>query len=102
MLSVNNYLHFSNKFRIFVNIWIEETEKRYKTLTNMIKEYAVNQFQDGVEKVSLKGSLYRWDVSRTTTNKIDKDRLKADGLLSQYTVPEIGYRLTTASIKEGK
>ncbi len=29
MLSVNNYLHFSNKFRIFVNIWIEETEKRY-------------------------------------------------------------------------
>lgn len=81
---------------------IEETEKRYKTLTNMIKEYAVNQFQDGVEKVSLKGSLYRWDVSRTTTNKIDKDRLKADGLLSQYTIPEIGYRLTTASIKEGK
>lgn len=77
-------------------------ENRLKVINGIIKEHAIGQFRDGDKKVSISGSLYRWDVSRTTTNKIDKDGLKADGLLSRYTVPEVGYRLTTSLIKEGK
>lgn len=75
-------------------------EERLKVINDIIKEHAIGQFRDGDKKVSISGSRYRWDISRTTTNKIDKDGLKADGLLSKYTVPEVGYRLTT-SLKEG-
>lgn len=76
-------------------------EDRLKVINDIIKEHAIGQFRDGDKKVSISGSRYRWDISRTTTNKIDKDGLKADGLLSKYTVPEVGYRLTTSLIKEG-
>lgn len=76
-------------------------EERLKVINDIIKEHAIGQFRDGDKKVSISGSRYRWDISRTTTNKIDKDGLKADGLLSKYTVPEVGYRLTTSLIKEG-
>ncbi len=75
-------------------------EDRLKVINDIIKEHAIGQFRDGDKKVSISGSRYRWDIARTTTNKIDKDGLKADGLLAKYTVPEVGYRLTTSIIKE--
>ena len=77
-----------------------EDEKRYKTLTDMIKKSAMSQFRDGDKKVSITGKAYTWEVSRTSTSKINKDAMKADGVLEKYTTMEDSYRITPKAIKE--
>lgn len=78
-----------------------EDEKRYKVLTDMIKKAAIAQFRDGDKKVSIAGSAYNWEVSRTSTTKIDKDAMKADGILAKYTTTEDSYRISPKALKEG-
>lgn len=73
---------------------VAEDEKRYKVLTNMIKEAAIAQFRDGDKKVSIVGSTYKWEVSHTSTTKIDKDAMEADGILAKYTTTEDSYRIS--------
>lgn len=80
---------------------VAEDEKRYKVLTDMIKKAAIAQFRDGDKKVSIAGSAYNWEVSRTSTTKIDKDALKADGILAKYTTTEDSYRISPKALKEG-
>lgn len=79
---------------------VSEDEKRYKVLTDMIKKAAIAQFRDGDKKVSIAGSAYNWEVSRTSTTKIDKDAMKADGILAKYTTTEDSYRISPKIIKE--
>ena len=79
---------------------VAENEKRYKVLTDMIKKAAIAQFRDGDKKVSIAGSAYNWEVSRTSTTKIDKDAMKADGILAKYTTTEDSYRISPKIIKE--
>lgn len=79
---------------------VAEDEKRYKVLTDMIKKAAIAQFRDGDKKVSIAGSVYNWEVSRTSTTKIDKDAMKADGILAKYTTTEDSYRISPKNIKE--
>ena len=80
---------------------VSEDEKRYKVLTDMIKKAAIAQFRDGDKKVSIAGSAYNWEVSRTSTTKIDKDAMKADGILAKYTTTEDSYRISLKALKEG-
>lgn len=80
---------------------VAEDEKRYKVLTDMIKKAAIAQFRDGDKKVSIAGSAYNWEVSRTSTTKIDKDAMKADGILAKYTTTEDSYRISPKAFKEG-
>lgn len=80
---------------------VSEDEKRYKVLTDMIKKAAIAQFRDGDKKVSITGSAYNWEVSRTSTSKIDKDAMKADGILAKYTTTEDSYRISPKALKEG-
>lgn len=80
---------------------VAEDEKRYKVLTDMIKKAAITQFRDGDKKVSIAGSAYNWEVSRTSTTKIDKDAMKADGILAKYTTTEDSYRISPKALKEG-
>lgn len=80
---------------------VSEDEKRYKVLTDMIKKAAIAQFRDGDKKVSIDGSAYNWEVSRTSTSKIDKDAMKADGILAKYTTTEDSYRISPKALKEG-
>lgn len=80
---------------------VSEDEKRYKVLTDMIKKAAIAQFRDGDKKVSIAGSAYNWEVSRTSTSKIDKDAMKADGILAKYTTTEDSYRISPKALKEG-
>lgn len=80
---------------------VAEDEKRYKVLTDMIKKAAIAQFRDGDKKVSIAGSAYNWEVSRTSTTKIDKDAMKADGILAKYTTTEDSYRISQKALKEG-
>ena len=78
---------------------VAEDEKRYKVLTDMIKKAAIAQFRDGDKKVSIAGSAYNWEVSRTSTTKIDKDAMKADGVLAKYTTTEDSYRISPKAVK---
>lgn len=80
---------------------VAEDEKRYKVLTDMIKKAAIAQFRDGDKKVSIAGSAYNWEVSRTSTTKINKDAMKADGILAKYTTTEDSYRISLKALKEG-
>lgn len=79
---------------------VVEDEKRYKVLTDMIKKTAISQFRDGDKKVSIAGSAYNWEVSRTSTTKIDKDAMKADGVLEKYSTTEDSYRISAKTLKE--
>lgn len=79
---------------------VADDEKRYKTLTEMIKKAAIQQFREGDKKVSVIGSSYLWEVSKSTTTKIDKNAMKADGVLEKYSTTEESYRLLPKSIKE--
>ena len=86
--------------RILAHEGIPDMEKRYKVVTDMIKKAAIAQFRDGDKKVSIAGSTYNWEVSRTSTTKIDKDAMKADGILAKYTTTEDSYRISPKIIKE--
>lgn len=71
-----------------------DKEKRLKTINDIIKEHAMSQFRDGDKKVEVKGSTYCWTVSRSSTTTVDKDALKADGLLDKYSKKSETYRMT--------
>lgn len=71
-----------------------DKEKRLKTINDIIKEHALSQFRDGDKKVEVKGDTYTWTVSRSETTGIDKDALKADGLLDKYSKKTETYRMT--------
>lgn len=79
---------------------IEPLEKRLKVVTDIIKQHTLAQFRDGDKKVSIRGEKYEWNVSRSETSEIDKDGLKADGLLAKYTRAKVSYRITTKAIEE--
>ena len=79
---------------------ISEKEKRLKDIADAIKQYAVNQFRDGDNKVSVKGSRVEFILSKTDSTEIDKESLQADGLLERYSKLKTSYRLTTNKIKE--
>lgn len=83
-----------------VQATIAEDEKRYRTLVDMIKKSAISRFREGDKKVSIAGAAYTWEVSRTSTVKIDKDAMKADGVLEKYSTTEDSYRITPKIIKE--
>lgn len=51
--------------------------------------------------MSIAGTAYTWEVSKSTTTKINKDAMKADGVLDKYSTTEDSYRLLPKAIKEG-
>ncbi len=78
-----------------------EEEKRYKTVCDIIKRAAMEQFRPGDKKVAFSGKAFRWEVSKTDSTKIDKEALLKDGLLDKYSIVESSYRITPKEIKEG-
>lgn len=84
-----------------VSATVADKEKRLKTLKDIIKEQAMKSFRDGDKSVALKSKRYVWAVSRTERKDIDKDALKADGLLDKYnTKSVVTYRLTNKPVEE--
>lgn len=80
---------------------IADEEKRYKTVTDLIKQAAVLQFREGDKKVSLAGTAYTWEVTRSQTTQIDKDAMKKDGIYEKYTTTTDSYKLQPKKKKEG-
>ena len=84
-----------------VSATVADKEKRLKTLKDIIKEQAMKSFRDGDKSVALRSKRYVWAVSRTERKDIDKDALKADGLLDKYnTKSVVTYRLTNKPVEE--
>lgn len=73
---------------------ISDKEKRLKTINDIIKEHAMGQFREGDKKVEVKGSRFTWTISRSEVSGIDKEALKADGLLEKYATKTTQYRMT--------
>lgn len=71
-----------------------DKEKRLKEISEIIKEHAVKQFRDGDKKVEVKGSTYTWTIARSETTTIDKDAMKADGVLDRYQKKSTQFRIT--------
>lgn len=84
-----------------VSATVADKEKRLKTLKDIIKEQAMKSFRDGDKSVALKSKRYVWAVSRTERKDIDKDALKADGLLDKYSTKSVvTYKLTNKPVEE--
>lgn len=77
-------------------------EKRYKQLVDMIKKSAIEQFRDGDTKVSIPGSNFTWEVSRSVTPKVNKKAMQEDGIWEKYTTAENTYRISPKIIKKGE
>lgn len=82
-----------------VSATVADKEKRLKTLKDIIKEQAMKSFRDGDKSVALRSKRYIWNVSCSVRKDIDKEALKADGLLDKYnTKSTTTYRLTNKLI----
>ena len=79
---------------------LEDKQKELKAISEQVKKYALTQFRDGDNKVSIRGGRYEWVLSRSTTTEPDKEALEADGLLEKYSKSKTNYRLTMSEIKE--
>ena len=79
---------------------VADKEKRYKALVEMIKKSAIAQFRPGDKKVSISGSTYNWEISKKSSSSIDKDAMKADGVLDKYTVYGESYAISPKVIKK--
>ena len=73
---------------------LADKEKRLKEIGEIIKEHAVSQFRDGDKKVEVKGKTYTWTIARSETTTIDKDAMKADGVLDKYQKMSTQFRMT--------
>ena len=78
----------------FLAMPVADKEKRLKTLNDLIKEHALASFREGDKKVEVKGSTYTWTIAKSAATTIDKDALKADGLLEKYSKKSETYRMT--------
>lgn len=83
-----------------VSATISDKEKQLKKIQEQIKKYALEQFRDGDNKVSIKGKTLEFVLSKTSSSEIDKDALETDGLLEKYSKVKTSYRLTTNNIEE--
>lgn len=78
-----------------VKATVSYEEKRLKTVTDMIKEYGIDQFRDGDKNVIMSGPDMNWIITKTNTTKIDQKAMKADGVFDKYSTVESSYRITT-------
>ena len=74
-------------------IEISAKEKRYKELSDLLKNYALSHFGEDDTKVKWLGTNYKWTVSRIETKSIDKEALATDGLLDKYSKVIESYKM---------
>lgn len=74
---------------------LADKEKRLKIVTDQIKQYLVGAFRPHDIAVERKGVRYLWSVSKSESTEIDKEALKADGLLEKYSRKKETFRINT-------
>lgn len=75
-------------------------EKELKAIKDTIKEKMISKFEDGKDKVILKGKIFIWSVGKSETVTIDKKKLEEDGLLDKYSSKKEQYRLTLKEVED--
>lgn len=78
---------------------IQALEKRLKVINDVVKKHAIEQFRDNDKKVTLIGKSLEWSVTKSESIDVDKEALKADGLLDKYSSTKTSYRISTKSIE---
>lgn len=77
---------------------VADKEKQLKAVTEQIKQHLTDAFTPHAIAVEHKGGKYVWSVSKTTSSKLDKDAMQADGVLQKYLKLEETFRMTTKNI----
>ena len=77
---------------------VADKEKQLKAATEQIKKHLMGAFRPNDIAVERKGGQYIWSVSKTESTEIDKDAIKADGLLDKYSRKKETFRINTKSI----
>ena len=77
---------------------LAEKEKRYKVLTEAIKNEAISHFHDGIKTAVISGSKYTFTVPRAAgAETLDKEAMKADGVYEKYARPgKETFKMTTS------
>lgn len=73
--------------------FVAEKEKRLKKLKELLKPELQKQMKDSDQKIVVDGSVYSYEVSKTTASGVDIDLLKADGLYDKYKKSGFTYKL---------
>ena len=76
---------------------IKPDEKRLKELKDVVRKYAIDKFGKNDDKVVLQSNEFNWELSKSSREDIDKDRLKEDGLYEKYVVYKETFRLASKS-----
>jgi len=75
-------------------------EKRFKTVTDLLKKSAMEQFRDGDKSVTLSGNKFDWVTALSYRTSYDYDRMKQDGIdVDKYKTQEPSYRFTAKEKK---
>jgi len=75
-------------------------EKRYKQITDMLKQDSMSNFIPGIKNVEINGSRYTFSIKKSVKPVLDEDAIKADGLFDQYSVEKTTYTITAKLNKE--
>ena len=81
---------------------VDKQKKRLEAIKKQVREFLSGQFADGQTKVEAAGKGYVWALSRSESQKLDEEKLKADGLYDKYLKTETSYRMTVSKKKEDK
>lgn len=82
---------------------VADDEKRYKTITDMLKKEAISQFKEGDKTVTISGASFDWVTSKTMKDPgYDMVKMQEDGIdIEKYHgKPEPQYRFTPKARKE--
>ena len=82
---------------------IADKEKELKVISDEIKKFAMSQFREGDNKVSIKGSNFEFILTKSISAELDTKSLTqdmGDEFMNKYTKQKTSYRLTTSKIKE--
>lgn len=82
---------------------VADDEKRYKTITDMLKKEAISQFKEGDKTVTISGASFDWVTSKTMKDPgYDMAKMQEDGIdIEKYHgTPEPQYRFTPKARKE--
>jgi predicted phage-related endonuclease len=82
---------------------VADDEKRYKTITDMLKKEAISQFKEGDKTVTISGASFDWITSKTMKDPgYDMAKMQEDGIdIEKYHgTPEPQYRFTPKARKE--
>lgn len=73
---------------------VKEKRERLEVLKNIIKDYCSQNLSEDYSELTLSGHRNIWTYARTKRTEVDKEALKADGLLDKYTTTKESFRLT--------